>query len=73
MFTLSMDGQKFTVSDERLRTINSIFTTYETAIRRNLQLEAAQRTIRHQAEQLQAAQRLIEQQNAELAELRAAG
>jgi CheY-like chemotaxis protein len=71
MFTLSMDGQKYTVSDERLRTINSVFTTYETAIRKNLQLEEAQRIIRAQNEQLQEAQRLIERQSAELAEFRA--
>lgn len=66
MFTLNMDGRKYTVSAERLRVINSIFTVYETAIHQTLQLEEATRTIDRQTQQLQEAQRTIEQQKSQL-------
>ena len=61
MFTLSMDGRKYSVSAERLRIINSIFTVYETAIHQTLQLEEANRTIAEQTRQLQEAARVIEE------------
>lgn len=60
MFTLSMDGRKYSVSGERLRIINSVFTVYETAIQQTLRLEEANRTINAQKQQLEEAQRLIE-------------
>ena len=66
MFALSMDGRKYSVSAERLRIINSIFTVYETAISQNRQLEEANSLIAQQTKQLEAAQRLIQQQKAEL-------
>ena len=61
MFTITMDGRKYSVSPERLRIINSIYTVYETAINQTVRLEEANRAIVEQKEQLQDAQRLIEQ------------
>lgn len=66
MFTLSMDGRKYSVSGERLRVINSVFTMYETAINQNIQLEEANRIIAQQKEELQEAQRIIAVQKVQL-------
>ena len=67
---ITMDGQKYFVTIERLRVINLILTTYETAVQKNLQLEEAQRTIAEQENLLQAALATIEKQEAELSRLR---
>ncbi|PQV64190.1 Response regulator receiver domain-containing protein [Abditibacterium utsteinense] len=68
MLPITMDGQKYLVSGERLGSINSILTTYEMAVLKNTQLEAAQETIAQQAAELAEARRLIAQQSAEIAE-----
>ncbi|HEX8465762.1 MAG TPA: response regulator [Abditibacterium sp.] len=60
LLPISMDGQKYFVGSERLRVINLILTTYETAVQKNLQLEEAQNTIREQANELLAAHKEIE-------------
>ncbi|RYG65692.1 response regulator [bacterium] len=60
---ITMDGQKYFVNADRLRVINLILTTYETAVQKNLQLEAT--------EQLVASQKVeIEKLKAELEALR---
>lgn len=67
---ITMDGQKYFVTLDRLRVINLILTTYETAVQKNLQLEEAQKTVASQAALLQDALKTIEEQEAELARLR---
>ncbi len=65
LLPITMDGQKYLVSGERLGSINSILTTYEMAVQKNLELEAAQETIAQQAAELNALKRLVESQNPE--------
>lgn len=66
VFTINMFGQKYSVSDERLRMINVIFTTYETAVRKNVELAEAKETIRQLEEKLREALKMIDQQEEEL-------
>ncbi len=66
IFTLNMDGQKYSVSNERLRIINSVFTVYETAIHKNLQLDEAYLSIQQLNKQVEEAQRVIEELKAQL-------
>lgn len=72
LLPVTMDGQKYFVSIDRLRVINLILTTYETAVQKNLQLEEAQKALAQQAEQLQELRATIEKQTEELERLRAA-
>ncbi len=67
---VTMDGQKYFVSSDRLQVINLILTTYETAVQKNLQLEAAQTALAEQSARLETALATIEQQARELEGLR---
>ncbi|HEX9998399.1 MAG TPA: response regulator [Abditibacterium sp.] len=71
LLPVTMDGQKYFVSIERLRSINLILTTYETAAQKNLQLEALEITLAEKEGQLQTALATIEKQVVELTQLRA--
>lgn len=63
LMPVTMDGQKYFVSGERLRAINLTLTTYETAVQKNLQLKEAEQIVSEQKAE-------IEQLKAELENLK---
>jgi DNA-binding response OmpR family regulator len=53
LMPVTMDGQKYFVSGERLRAINLTLTTYETAVQKNLQLKEAEQIISQQKAEIE--------------------
>jgi DNA-binding response OmpR family regulator len=53
LMPVTMDGQKYFVSGERLRAINLTLTTYETAVQKNLQLKEAEQIITQQKAEIE--------------------
>lgn len=70
LMPITMDGQKYFVSAERLGVINLIITTYEMAVQKNLQLAKAEETIRQQAKELESLQQTLSQVADELETLK---
>jgi DNA-binding response OmpR family regulator len=67
---ITMDGHKYFVSVDRLRVINLILTTYETAVQKNLRLDEAEKNLAARTDELKNAEATIEALQAELVELR---
>jgi DNA-binding response OmpR family regulator len=70
LMPITMDGQKYFVSAQRLGIINLILTTYEMAVQKNLQLAKAEDTVRQQGKEIETLQLTLNQMADELEALK---